>query len=109
MEERMRYFDYDGNEDFRDDVDNFFNEENYFEDEEDIMMQDYIESIGSFQPEDSKPKILETARKTLEKSWFWRFRSEDYKAKKIAELYTLLYVLLYKTEIKIEDKKEDSE
>lgn len=103
----MRYFDYEGNEDFRDDVDNFFNEEDYF-DEEDIM-RDYIESMPSHQPEDSKPKILETARKTLEKSWFWRFRSEDYKAKKIAELYTLLYVLLYKTEIKIEDKKEDSE
>lgn len=112
MEERMRYFDYDGNEDFRDDVDNFFNEESYF-DEEDIM-RDYLEVPHvEVKAKDPKPKILEMVRKTLEKNWFWRFRSPEYKSKKIAELYTLFYLLLYKTEIKIEDKekeeKEDSE
>lgn len=106
MEERMRYFDYDGNEDFRDDIDNFFNEERYF-DEEDIM-REYLEVPHvEVKTKDPKPKVLETVRKTLEKSWFWRFRSPEYKSKKIAELYTLLYVLMYK---KTQDEnKEDSE
>ena len=101
----MRYFDYDGNEDFRDDIDNFFNEERYF-DEEDIM-REYLEVPHvEVKTKDPRRKVLETVRKTLEKSWFWRFRSPEYKSKKIAELYTLLYILMYK---KTQDKNENEE
>ena len=104
----MRYFDYDGNEDFKDDVDNFFNEEHYFDDEEDIM-REYLEVPHvEVKAKDPKPKVLETVRKTLEKSWFWGFRSPEYKSKKIAELYTLLYVLMYEKP-QVENEEEDSE
>ena len=93
----MRYFNYDENEDYQEEVDHFFEEGHISFEEEDDELQgtEYIEMTNIDFVIDPKPQILSEALKILQKSWLWEFRSHEYKMKKISETYTLLNYLLY--------------
>ena len=92
----MRYFNYDENEDFQEEVDHFFEEGHIsFEEDDEFQGKEYIEMTNIDIVIDPKPQILSVALKTLQKSWLWKFKSHEYKMKKISETYTLLNYLLY--------------
>jgi len=102
----MRYFNYDENEDYQEEVDHFFEEGHISfegEDDEELQGTEYIEMTNIDFVIDPKPQILSEALKISQKSWLWKFRSHKYKMKQISETYTLLSHLLYGEE-KLEEE-----
>lgn len=87
----MRYFDYDNEgDDEKDDIDNFFGE-NSEKDFQFIDLGDDLEKLRLNQ------KMLKFIIKTLEKSFFWKFKSNKTKIDEIAEMY-LVFSKLTKEE-----------
>ena len=89
----MRRFDYDENEEYREDVDRFFEEE---EDNgrltpdqyEAIMKEDEIQELQiDFVNRDLNYRILRSAIKMCEKTLFWKFRFHKTKLNMIEKAY----------------------
>lgn len=86
----MRYFDYDNEgDDEKDDIDNFFGENS----EKDLFIDlgDDLEKLRLNQ------KMLKFIVKTLEKSFFWKFKSNATKIDEICNMY-LVFSKLTKDE-----------
>ena len=86
----MRRFDYDDNEEFRDDVDKFFNEEaaKYEEmvNEEMAIQEAQIEVAYR----ELSHRTLRAAVRICEKSWFWGFYSVNTRMRMISDVYLKL-------------------
>lgn len=104
----MRNFNYDDNEEFQPEIDNFFDEEDdeeydgeeFFGEKSEIIRAMELELVESH----INLKILQTAIKTCEKKWFWRFYSLPTKLKHIAKAYVTFERLLSEVE---KEKKEE--
>lgn len=82
----MRRFDYDDNEEFREDVDNFFRDSaDFFEDDEHDLQQSV-----DFVMRDLNLRIMRTAIRMLEKSIWWKFSSLNTRLKMIDKTYKKL-------------------
>lgn len=86
----MRYFNYDDNEDYQNEINNFFGEDFKFNDNDDDYDDDeeyemIFESI--FENKKIDVKILEMAIKTSSSSFLWNFLSIKTKLKRIKESY----------------------
>ena len=97
----MRDFNYDENEEFQNEIDNFFggDEEegaDFYYDKKDIIKAMEIEIAES----EINLRLLKMAIQTLEKSFCWRFYSFKTKMKMILEMYTLFSRVIY-------DKKKE--
>lgn len=78
----MRRFDYDENEEFRDDVDRFFQEnEDFFTDDE--SLQNSIDFVNH----DFNLRIIRTTIRMLEKSFWWKFYSLNTRLKMIEKTF----------------------
>jgi hypothetical protein len=78
----MRRFDYDENEEFRDDVDRFFQEnEDFFTDDE--SLQNSIDFVNH----DFNLRIVRTTIRMLEKSFWWKFYSLNTRLKMIEKTF----------------------
>lgn len=97
----MRYFDYDDNEEFQDDVNKFF-EEGLGEDE-DIEYPEVAPDIANtyyYMPKAEtdttlRLKLLFKAMEMASKTFFWKFRSTEYKMAKIMETFLFLEALVF--------------
>jgi hypothetical protein len=90
----MRRFNYDDNEEYREDVDKFFGEENQEVDEqfgdvdyEERMIQDLQ---IDFAYRDLNHRLLRTAIRICEKSFLWWFFSQNTRLKMIEKAYETL-------------------
>ena len=78
----MRRFDYDDNEEFQDDVNNFFQDnEDFFADEE------ALQSSLDFVAQDYNLTIMQTVVEMLEKSFWWKFISLNTRLKMIEKTF----------------------
>jgi hypothetical protein len=94
----MRRFNYEDNEDFREDVDKFFNEKGESGITEEqfkaIMEEETIQELQiKFVYRDLNHRLLRTAIRTCEKSFWWWFRSQDARLKMIEKAYETLRIL----------------
>lgn len=92
----MRRFNYEDNDEYREDVDNFFNEFDELDDltdEEYESLMDERDSINDLQIKfvyrDLNNKLLRMAIRSCEKRFFWRFYSPQKQLKIIEETYLL--------------------
>jgi hypothetical protein len=96
----MRDFNYDENEEFQNDIDNFFGGGDeggdFYYDKKDIIKAMEIEIAES----EINLKILKMVIQTLERSFWWRFYSFKRKMKMILEMYALITRVIY-------DKKKE--
>jgi hypothetical protein len=95
----MRDFDYDENEDFQNDIDNFFgdqDDEGIYYDKKDIIKAMELEVTEN----NINLKLLKTVIQTLEDSFWWRFYSFKTKLKMIARTYVVFSQLVF-------DKKKE--
>lgn len=104
----MRRFDYDSNDEYRDDVDSFFDDEEYdedeYEDEEEYRHLSIIEMVhADLASMDLDQRLLAMAIKVAEGTWFWKFLPVATKLKRIVEAYATLNMLMQK------DEPEESE
>lgn len=90
----MRRFNYDDNEEYREDVDKFFGEggeEQILTPEEYKALVENEQALQEFHlrlaHRDLNHRALRTAIRVCEKSWFWRFYSLDTRLKKIDRAY----------------------
>jgi len=87
----MRRFNYDDNDEFRDDIDKFFNE-----DESDTYEEFVREEIALQEAEldlsyrEVNIKIMRTAVRICEKSFWWSFYSQPTRMKMIVDTYKKL-------------------
>lgn len=89
----MRFIRSDGDGD--DDMDDFMDEENYENYENIISQQNALEGFHLHILEQNlKAKILFESLKICQKSFFWRFYSEDKKFEKLKNLYSDFIELL---------------
>jgi len=84
----MRFFEYEDNDEFREEIDNFFDELG----EEELDLFDMAHA--GYITEDADHKILGLAIRMLEKSFFWKFRRRETKLKMIEETYLSLLNIL---------------
>ena len=84
----MRFFEYEDNDEFREEIDNFFDELG----EEDLDLFEIAQS--GFVTESMDHKILGLALRILEKSFFWKFRKRETKLKMVEETYHSLFNIL---------------
>lgn len=85
----MRRFNYEDNDEYRKDVDHFFNEDDLSRDDYEAII-DEIETHQlevKFVARDLNYRILRAAVKTCEKSFFWRFYSQDTRLELISKTY----------------------
>jgi len=83
----MRRFDYDDNEEFRDDVDKFFNEESEKYEEiinEEMAIQEAQLEIAN---RELNHRTLRAAVRICEKSWFWGFYNVNTRMRMISDVY----------------------
>ena len=86
----MRKFDYDDNEEFRDDVDKFFNEEAAKYEEmvnEELAIQEAQIEVAY---RELNHRTLRAAVRICEKSWFWGFYSVNTRMRMISDVYLKL-------------------
>lgn len=91
----MRRFDYDDNEEYRDDVDKFFDS-----DDDEVTPDEYKAMIAEEQEmqaaqidlvhRDLNQRLLFRVTRMLEKSFLWRFKSLDARLDMIARTYRKL-------------------
>jgi hypothetical protein len=94
----MRRFDYDNSDEYRDDIDQFFGDE---DDDEEYELG-VIEMLqANFVAFDLNRKLLKTAIKMAERSFLWRFWPIRWKLKAISDTY---YTLNSLVEIEKEDR-----
>jgi hypothetical protein len=92
----MRRFNYDDNEEFRDDVDKFFGDEDDDLDEmekyQDLVEEQFALEEAQIEIEYSKlnQRILQTAVSICEKSFWWSFFSLHTRTKMITDTYKKL-------------------
>lgn len=94
----MRRFDYEQNDEYREDVDNFFGgEENNASLELPVELKNMLEEEQAMQQlqlhfayREINHRILRTAIKVCERSFWWRFRSLNTRLKMIATAYKKL-------------------
>lgn len=93
----MRRFNYDENEDNREEVDNFFNEDgdlndNDFNDFDDFDIDDEIMQELHYEilNREANNRLLKTTLRLCEKSFWWRFYSVDQKIEYIEKVYAKL-------------------
>lgn len=84
----MRRFDYDDsdNEEFREDVDKFFQDNAMFFEDEDEEFRDSIDFVSR----DLNLRCLRTCIRMLEKSFWWKFLSLSTRLKQINKAYKRL-------------------
>lgn len=117
----MRRFDYDENDDYREDVDRFFSEaeidpETYAEMQEwqnfeDIYNEEILNEIKlQLVSRDFNYKILRTSIKLAEKSFWWNFLSLKTRMNHIRTIYNTLTQLELNTDTykMVEPKKDDN-
>lgn len=84
----MRRFDYDENEEYREDVDRFFEEDDGMIPEQYNMKDDEIQELQiDFVNRDLNYRILRSAIKMCEKTLFWKFRTHKTRLSMIADAY----------------------
>ena len=84
----MRRFDYEGNDEYQDDIDQFFDEE---DDEEYMGDASLVEIVHTnLFSLDLNRKLLIAAIKVAEKSFFWKFWPMEWKLKAISDTYHTL-------------------
>ncbi len=95
----MRYFPYDDNDDYKEEIDRFFSEDEEDDDvegDEDIFILDDDIDLDSLSLLNYKTKsiwvdvdadILEFAIQILENSFFWKFRTRKTKLKLLKKTY----------------------
>jgi hypothetical protein len=87
----MRRFNYDDNDEFREDIDKFFNDDELDTYEElvsqEIAMQ---EAQIDLSYKDLNVRIMRTAVRICEKSFWWSFYSQPTRIKMIADTYKKL-------------------
>jgi len=90
----MRRFEYDDSDDFfRDDLENFFDEEEHEHfsvpkgELINVLQLDLVEA-------DLNMKLLSLSVRTLEKTFLWKFRSPKTKIKMISEMYKEMVKLI---------------
>jgi hypothetical protein len=93
----MRRFNYDENEDSREEVDNFFNGDgdlngNDFGDFDDFIDDDEIMQELQYEilSREANNRLLKTTIRMCEKSFWWRFYSVDKKIEHIEKVYNKL-------------------
>lgn len=99
----MRNFDYEDNDEFKHEIDRFFDD-----DEAEFLNEEYKEEILhamqlEIEENNLNLKLLQTSIKMLEKSIWWRFYSFKTKLKMIGKVYMVFDKLLI--ELKEKDKK----
>ena len=92
----MRRFDYDGSEDYRDEVNQFFDDDDYDEDDYDdddeyVRDASLIEIVHTnLATLDLNRKLLEAAIKVAEKNFLWALWPMQWKLQAISEAYDTL-------------------
>lgn len=91
----MRRFNYEDNDEYREDVDKFFNEEKadiYSEDYQSMLEEEHeIQQLQiKFVYRDWNQKLLRISIRTCEKSFWWRFLFQNTRLKMIEQTYRLL-------------------
>ena len=99
----MRNFDYEDNDEFRHEVDRFFDDEGEFLDEEGYKEELLHAMQLEIEENNLNLKLLQTSIKMLEKSIWWRFYSFKTKLRMIGKAYMVFDKLLI--EVKEKDKK----
>ena len=84
----MRFFEYDDNEEYQEEIDGFFDEMS----EEELFLLESAQM--NFTSQDSNQKLLWMAIRILEKSFFWKFRKKATKLKMIESTYESLIKIL---------------
>jgi len=101
----MRRFDYDGSDEYRDDVDQFFDEEDY--DDEYVRDASLIEIVHTnLAALDLNRKLLVAAIRVAEKNLLWRFWPMQWKLQAISDAYHTLDRLVDTDDEKYEDQLE---
>lgn len=102
----MRRFDYDGSDEYQDDVDQFFDEEEY-DDDEYIRDASLIEIVHTnLATLDLNRKLLVAAIKVAEKSFLWKFWPMKWKLQTISDVYYTLDNLVDTDDEDGEDQEE---
>ncbi len=89
--DKMRKFDYDDNDDFREDIDKFFNNEDF--EKYDEMIEEEFELQKAqidIAHRDINGRIMRTAVRICEKTFLWSFYSLPTRLRMIAESYKKL-------------------
>jgi hypothetical protein len=99
----MRRFDYDGNEEYRDEIDNFLGseyddeyDEDYYDEDEDFIRDASLIEIAhaNLASLDLNQRLLISAIHVVEKSFLWRFWPLKKKLAAISEAYHTLDILV---------------
>ena len=84
----MRRFDYDENEEYREDVDKFFEEDDDISHEEFVKEDNAIKELQvEFVNRDLNYRILRSSIKMCEKTFFWKFRTNKARLNMIENTY----------------------
>jgi uncharacterized protein YPO0396 len=86
----MRRFNYDDNENFRDEVDKFFGEDSDSSEYKEILEEEKMmqEIQMGFLHRDLNHRTLRAAIRACEKSFFWAFYSHNTRLKMISTTYS---------------------
>ena len=93
----MRKFNYEDNDDYRDEVDKFFSHNNGNEEEQELTNEEYQAIIEEeqaiqqaqidFVSRELNHRVIRMAIRTCEKSFWWRFYSQNTKLRLIEQAY----------------------
>jgi hypothetical protein len=91
--DKMRNFNYDENEDFREDIDKFFEQDGESGDNyDDFLKEEFAiqEAKIALQSRDINLRLMRTAVRVCEKTFLWSFYSIPTRLKMISETYKKL-------------------
>jgi len=96
----MRHFEYDDNDEFKKDIDKFWqgDDDDDDEDMEQYVGSEVIQALNiQLAEKDLDLRLLKIIMKMLEKSFWWKFYNFQTRLKMIAKAYLVLFKLMTKT------------